>query len=97
MSSKSNSGSGGRSPAPSQSVRKRKLASAGNRSRRLTRTILLGSVVVFLAIAWLAEELDLDTAELRSYLMTSVLLVLGVVLLAVLAAGLISLIRRFLR
>ena len=97
MNSTSNSGSGGRSRAPSRSVRKSKLASAGNRSRRLTRTILLGSVVVFLAIAWLAEELDLDTAELRGYLVTSVLLVLGVVLLAVLAAGLISLIRRFLR
>ncbi len=96
MSSKSSSGSGRRSAAP-RSARKRKLASAGNRSRQLTRTILLGSVVVFLAIAWLAEELDLDTAELRSYLMTSVLLVLGVALLAVLAAGLISLIRRFLR
>lgn len=97
MNSKSNSGSGGRSPAPSQSVRKRKLALAGNRSRRLTRTVLLGSVVVFLSIAWLARELDLDTAELRSYLMTSVLLVLGVVLLAVLMAGLIGLVRRFLR
>lgn len=93
----SRSGREGHSSPASNSVRKRKLALAGNRSRRLTRTILLGSAVVFLAIAWLAEELDLDTAELRGYLITSLLLVAGVVLLAVIMAGLIGLVRRFLQ
>ncbi len=86
-----------RSSPSSDSVSKRKLALAGNRSRRLTRTVLLGSAVVFLAIAWLARELELDTAELRGYLITSLLLVAAVVLLAVLMAGLIGLVRRFLR
>jgi hypothetical protein len=86
-----------RSGAAADSVRRRKLAVAGNRSQRLTRTILLGAVAVFLAIAWLARELNLDTDELRDYLLTSLLLVAGVVLLAVVMAGLVALIRRFLR
>jgi hypothetical protein len=97
MNPASSYGPDGRSSAASGSVRKRKLALAGNRSRRLTKTILLGSAVVFLAIAWLARELELDTAELRGYLITSLLLVAVVVVLAVLMAGVIGLVRRFLR
>jgi len=97
MNPTSSCGPDGRSSPASDSVRKRKLALSGNRSRRLTRTILLGSAAVFLAIAWLARELELDTAELRGYLITSLLLVAAVVLLAVLMAGLIGLVRRFLR
>ncbi len=78
-------------------VRKRKQAAASNRTRKLARTIVLGAVAVFLAILWLSNELGLDRGELLGFLATSLLLIAIVVLLAMLAAGLIALIRRFLR
>jgi len=93
-------GSGGRRPRAARAgadqdvARRRRLAVAGARTRRLSRTILLGSVVVFLAILWLARELDLDTDELLGYLTTSLLLVGAIMALAVVAGGLLWLIRR---
>jgi drug/metabolite transporter (DMT)-like permease len=67
------------------------------RTRRLTRTILLGAVVVFLGIAWLARELGLDRDELLGYAFTSLLLVAGAVLLALVAAALMRLVKRLFR
>lgn len=83
-----------RAGADQDVARRRRLAAAGARTRRLTRTILLGSVVVFLAIVWLARELELDRDELLGYLATSLLLVGGIMALAVVAGGLLWLVRR---
>lgn len=57
------------------------------RQRRLTRTIVLGSVAVAAGIAWLADSLGMDAGELMDFAVTSALLVLGVVLLALLGAA----------
>lgn len=80
--------------ADQDAARRRRLAAASGRTRRLTRTILLGTVVVFLAVVWLARELDLDTDELLGHLATSLMLVGGIMALAVVAGGLLWLIRR---
>lgn len=59
------------------------------RQRRLTRTILLGSVVVVAGVAWLADTLGMDSEELVDFAVTSGLLVLGVVLLAIVGAAIL--------
>jgi hypothetical protein len=53
------------------------------------RSIVLGTVAVFAAIAWLATKLDMNSAELAGYALTSVVLVLGMVLLAAAVTGLV--------
>ncbi len=64
---------------------------------RLTRTIVLGALVVLLGIAWLARELELDVDELLGYALTSLLLVGGLVALALLGAIVLRLLRRLFR
>lgn len=83
---------------PDQDVaRKRRLAAAGIRTRRLTRTVLLGTLLVAIAILWLVRELGLDADELLGYLVTSLLFVAGAIVLAVLGAALLWLVRRLFR
>ena len=57
--------------------------------RRLIRTIVLGSVAVFAAIAWLSSELGMDRDELIEYALTGLWLVLGMVVLALAGAALL--------
>jgi hypothetical protein len=66
-------------------------------ARRLTRTIVLGAIVVFLAIYWLADQMGLDRNELLGYALTSLLLVGLLVVLALVGVVVLRLIRRFLR
>ena len=73
--------------------------SAGKRTRRssqrrLVRTIVLGTLAVFAAIAWLASELGMDTGELLGYALTSLMMVAGVVVLALAGAALLRLVGR---
>ncbi len=74
-----------------------RLRAGRQRGGRLARTIVLGALVVFLGIAWLARELELDVDELLDYALTSLLLVGGLVALAILGAVLLRLVRRLLR
>ena len=57
--------------------------------RRLIRTIVLGSVAVFAAIAWLSSELGMDRDELIEYALTGLWLVLDMVVLALAGAALL--------
>lgn len=75
---------------PPSSARSRLDRTIGGRSeslrqRRLTRTVLLGSLAVAAAIAWLALEWEVDYRMLIDYALVSLLLVLAAVVLA--AAG----------
>ncbi|MFU8815269.1 MAG: hypothetical protein ACNA7W_07980 [Pseudomonadales bacterium] len=65
--------------------------------RRLGRTIVLGAIVVFLAILWLADQLGLDRDELLGYALTSLMLVGVLVVLAVAGAVLLRLLKRLFR
>ena len=62
---------------------------------RLTRTILLGSVAVALAIAWLADAYDVETRDLLSALRASLGFVGIFAALAVLGGLLLGLGRSF--
>lgn len=64
--------------------------------RRLARTIVLGTVAVFAGIAWLATELGMDAGELTGYAVTSALLILVMVLLALAGAALLRLLKKLL-
>ncbi|HEX7034538.1 MAG TPA: hypothetical protein VF210_02110 [Pseudomonadales bacterium] len=68
--------------------------SDGQRQRRLTRTIVLGSLAVAAAIAWLAIEWEADLEELLGYALVSLLLVLFSVALASAGGVLIWALRR---
>ncbi|MFW6094770.1 MAG: hypothetical protein ACODAC_12420 [Pseudomonadota bacterium] len=70
---------------------------AGRRHQRLTRTIVLAAVAVIAGIAWLARELDLDVGALLDYALASLLLVVGVVLLAVVGAAAMRALKRLFR
>lgn len=63
---------------------------------RLPRTIVLGAITVFLAIIWLASELDMDRDELLGYLVTSLLFVGVAIVFAMLAGGLVWLLKKLL-
>ena len=65
--------------------------------RRLARTIVLGTLAVAAAIAWLANEFEMDTRELLDYAITSVMLVIAVVVLALAGAAVLWLVKRLLR
>jgi hypothetical protein len=65
--------------------------------RSLVRTIVLASLAVLAAIAWLALEFDMDTGELVEYAVTSVMLVLGIVALAVAGAAIMRMAKRLFR
>jgi high-affinity Fe2+/Pb2+ permease len=65
--------------------------------RRLTRTIVLGTLVVAAALAWLAREFGMDTGELVDYAVASVILVLVLVGLAVLGAAALWGVKRLLQ
>lgn len=82
--------------APAEPTRGR-LVRGGASGRRLTRTIVLGAVAVFLAIYWLADQMGLDREELLGYALTSLMLVGVLVVLALAAAVLLRLIKRLLR
>lgn len=62
--------------------------------RRLVRTIVLGSLAVAAAIAWLASEFGMDMGELVGYVATSLLLVLAVVVLSLAGAALLRVLKR---
>jgi hypothetical protein len=68
-----------------------------NTHRRLVRTVLLGTVAVFAAIAWLAHELDMDTGELLGYAGTGLLMVGVVVVLALVGSAVLRGVRRWFR
>ncbi len=61
---------------------------------RLPRTIVLGAVAVLLAIIWLSKELGLDRDELLGFLGVSLLFVGVSIGCAVVAGGLIWLIKK---
>ena len=63
---------------------------------RLPRTIVLGAIAVFLAIIWLAKELDMDRDELLGFLLTSLLFVGVSIAFAVVAGGVVWLIKKLL-
>ena len=63
---------------------------------RLTRTILLGTVTVALAIAWLADAYEVETADLLNALTVSFGVVAIFAALAVLGGLLLGLGRSFL-
>jgi hypothetical protein len=65
--------------------------------RRLTRTIVLGAIVVFLALYWLADQMGLDRNELLGYALTSLMLVGVLVLFALIGVVVIRVIRRLMR
>ena len=64
---------------------------------RLTRTILLGTVAVALAIAWLADAYDVETKELLHALAGSLGFVGVFAALALLGGLLLGLVRRLWR
>jgi hypothetical protein len=70
---------------------------SGAAARRLTRTIVLGAIVVFLSIYWLAQEMGMDRSELLGYALTSLLLVGVLVVLALVGVVVVRVIRRLLR
>lgn len=67
------------------------------RTRRVTRTILLGAAALALGMWWLARELELNAGELLGYLRTSLLFVGVFALLGIAAAVLVGVIRRLRR
>jgi uncharacterized membrane protein len=74
-----------------------RIVRSGVAGRRLTRTIVLGAIVVFLAIYWLADQMGLDRALLQGYALTSLMLVGALVVLALVGAVLMRVIKRLLR
>lgn len=63
-------------------------------AQRLTRTILLGTAAVVVALWWLVREFELDVTELWGFLGVSLMFVLGAALLGVVGFGLLLLGRR---
>ena len=59
-----------------------------------TRWVLPVALTAFLAIAWLARSFELDTGELLDFLVTSAAIVLGIAVLAAVAATVLRLLRR---
>jgi uncharacterized membrane protein len=84
-------------PRPEPDRSRSRIVRSGATTRRLTRTIVLGAIVVFLAIYWLADQMGLDRDELLGYALTSLMLVGVLVVLAVLGAALLRLLKRLLR
>ncbi len=62
-------------------------------SARLTRTVVLGSIAVAVALYWLADSYGVETSELFDYLKASLAFVLVFAFFGVLAGMLIWLIR----
>lgn len=62
-------------------------------SARLTRSIVLGSLAVALAIYWLADSYDVDMSQLLDYLKTSLVFVLFFALIGIVAGMLLWLVR----
>ncbi|MDE0349896.1 MAG: hypothetical protein OXM56_09340 [Gammaproteobacteria bacterium] len=59
-----------------------------------TRWVVPVALTAFLAIGWLARSFELDTGELLDFLVTSAAIVLGLAVLAAVAATFIRLLRR---
>ena len=59
-----------------------------------TRWVLPVALTAFVAIAWLARSFELDTGELLDFLVTSAAIVLGLAVLAAVAATVLRLLRR---
>lgn len=75
----------------------RRAARSGLAGRRLTRTIVLGSLAVLAALAWLADTLDMDTELLKEYALTALLLVGVLVVAGLVGAALLWLVKRLFR
>lgn len=60
---------------------------------RLLRTVVLGTLALGAGAWYLADMFGVDRAELLGYLGVSVMLMLGLILLAALAVGLLRLLR----
>ena len=73
---------------------KNRLSTGGKRDR-LPRTIVLGALTVLVAIIWLSKELGMDRDELLGYLGTSLLFVAMSIALAVVAGGLVWLLKKY--
>ncbi len=58
-----------------------------------TRWVVPVALTAFLAIAWLARSFELDTGELLDFLLTSAVFVIGLAVLAALAAAVLRLLR----
>ena len=67
------------------------------RGRRLTRTILLGTLAVVVGVYWLAESFGVDRSELLGYLRVSLLFVGMFTVAGIAAGGLLWLVRRMFR
>ena len=61
--------------------------------RSVTRTALLGCITTVVAIAWLANEFELDFDRLIDFLLSSTLIVIGCMLLAGLVVASMRVIR----
>ena len=61
--------------------------------RSVTRTALLGCITTVVAIAWLANEFELDFDQLIDFLLSSTLIVIGCMLLAGLVVASMRVIR----
>ncbi|MDP6374881.1 MAG: hypothetical protein QF921_05395 [Pseudomonadales bacterium] len=62
--------------------------------RRLTRTIVLGSIAVIVAVGWLAREFGIEANELIGFLATSLLLVGSLIALGLVGALVLRIIKR---
>lgn len=67
------------------------------RSKRHTRTVLLGTLAVAGSIVWMAREWELDTETLLDYLLTGFLFVAAPIGIALVGGGLLWLVLRWLR
>ena len=77
---------------PRGALRNRRLEAVT--SKRLVRTILLGTLAVAFAVIWLARELELNPDELLSYLGGSLLLVAIVIGFSLLGGCCVWLVKR---
>ncbi len=72
----------------------RRGASKPDLARGLTRTIVLGAVVVAVAVIWLGRQYGVEPAETLAFLGNSLVFVLVLIGLAGATAGLLILLRR---
>ena len=64
------------------------------RARRVLRSVVLGTLALGAGVWYLADMFGVNRAELLGYLGISALLMLGLILLAAVAVGLLRLLRR---
>ena len=81
-------------PQHASDARLRRGASKPDLARGLTRTIVLGAVVVAVAVIWLGRQYGVEPAETLAFLGNSLVFVLVLIGLAGATAGLLILLRR---